>query len=110
MEADLQLQSRSAKDYRKSVLSAAPNRPCAFIRSYHPVPQGIHFMVYRLEFGVGLEPCQRTPHPLCPIHFAKVIGNKTFYLAVIKYNAIGFITDQAANRICPVGCKESEGM
>jgi hypothetical protein len=80
--------------------------PRPFIGRYHLIPQGIHFTVYRLEFRVSLEPRQRSSYPLCPVHFAKVIGNKALDLAVIEYYTVGLITDQASGCMRPVGCNE----
>jgi hypothetical protein len=48
---------------------------------------------------VCIKPGQRLSQPFGPIHFAFEIRYESSNLAVIEYDAIGFVPDQTAHRV-----------
>ena len=66
------------------------------------VPERIHFGVDGLKFRMCFEPSKTAPQSFRPLDLADEIRDKTPDLAIVKYDAVGLIANQAANRLRPI--------
>ena len=81
----------------------------SFVSGNDHIPQLIRLVVNRLAGRIGFEPGQRPTDPFCPGNFTPELGHEPLDLAVVEDHAIGFVPDQAAERIVIISSDQIRG-